>query len=104
MGYRTSVFDGGFATCGALIEGAEVELAEGWTGRDLAMHHIAFVALPDARTVVGLELVRLGKARALVRSVKGLHLNLPNDLYNGFTRTLATAAGPIDVGKPGSAR
>jgi hypothetical protein len=93
IGYRTSPFDGGFVTCGALIEGAEVELAEGWTGRDLATHHIAFAALPDARTVVGLELVRLGKARALVRSVKGLHLNIPNDLYNGFTRTLMTAAG-----------
>ena len=34
--YHTDVFDGGFMTCGALIEGAEVELAEGWTGRDLA--------------------------------------------------------------------
>ena len=36
IGYRTETFAGGFMTCGALIEGAEVELAEGWTGRDLA--------------------------------------------------------------------
>ena len=87
-------------TCGALIEGAAVELAEGWTGRDVAVHHIAFVALPDARTVVGLELVRLHNARAHVRSVKGLHLNIPNDLYNGFSRTLTTEAGTLVLTSP----
>lgn len=100
LGYHTETFDGGFVTCGALIEAAEVELAEGWTGRDLAVHHIAFAALPDGRTVVGLELVRLGKARALVRSIKGLHLNIPNDLYNGHNRTLATAAGVVNLTSP----
>lgn len=100
IGYHTETFDGGFVTCGSLIEGTEVELAEGWTGRDLAIHHVAFAALPDARTVVGLELVRLGKARALVRAVKGLHLNIPNDFYNGFTRTLAMATGPLTVASP----
>jgi len=100
IGYRSDTFDGGFVTCGTLIEGAEVELAEGWTGRDLATHHIAFAALPDGRTVVGLELVQLGKARALVRSVKGLHLNIPNDFYNGFVRTLATEVGPRALASP----
>jgi hypothetical protein len=97
IGHHSATFDGGFITCGSLIEGAEVELAEGWTGRDLATHHIAFAALPDGRTVVGLELIRLGNARVLVRSVKGLHLNIPNDLYNGFTRTLTTAAGAVSL-------
>jgi hypothetical protein len=100
IGCCTETFDGGFMTCGALIEGAEVEMAEGWTGRDLAVHHIAFVALPDARTVVGLELVRLQNARAYVRSVKGLHLNIPNDLYNGFYRTLTTEAGTLILASP----
>jgi|GEM_PF-218052 len=98
IGYQSKTFDGGFITCGSLIEGAEVELAEGWTGRDLATHYIAFAALPDGRTVVGLELIRLGKARVLVRSVKGLHLNLPNDFYNGFARTLATEAERSHLG------
>lgn len=100
LGYHTATFDGGFVTCGALIEGAEVELAEGWMGRDLAVHHIAFAALPDGRTVVGLELVQLGRARAFVRAVKGLHLNIPNDLYNGFTRTLMSGTGPLALTSP----
>ncbi len=100
LGHRSATFEGGFVTCGALIEGAEVELAEGWTGRDLATHYLAFAALPDGCTVIGLELIRLGRARALVRSVKGLHLNIPNDLYNGFVRTLTTASGRITLTSP----
>jgi hypothetical protein len=102
IGYSTDTFAGGFVTCGAVIEGAEVDLAEGWTGHDLAAHHIAFAALPDGRTVVGLELIRLGNARALVRSVKGLHLNIPNDLYNEFTRTIMSEAGATVFASPPS--
>jgi len=100
LGYHSTTFDGGFVTCGALIEGAQVELAEGWTGHDLATHHLVFAALPDGHTVIGLELIRVGRSRVLVHSIKGLHLNIPNDLYNGFARTLATASGPLTLTSP----
>jgi hypothetical protein len=93
-------FEGGFVTSGALVEGAEVTLAEGWRGRDLAVHHLAFAALPDERTVVGLELCRAGASRVCLRAVKGLHLNLANDLYNDFQRVLAAAGGDLLLRSP----
>jgi hypothetical protein len=100
LGCHTDVFAGGFLTCGAVSEGAEVEIAEGWTGRDLASHHIAFAALPDGRTAVGLELARMAGGRGYLRSVCGLHLNIPNDLYNGFRRTLSLESGAMTLTGP----
>jgi hypothetical protein len=96
----TASFDGGFVTVGAAFEGAEVALAEGWRGKDMAVHRIAFAALPDERTVVGLELCQLGAARGCVRAVKGLGLNLANDLYNGFERVLACEGGEVLLRSP----
>ena len=93
-------FEGGFLTWGALSEGAEVELAEGWKGRDLARHQLVLAALPDDQTVLGLEYCALGQGRGLLRQVKGLHLNIPNDLYNGFTRRLETSAGALELSSP----
>ena len=60
-------FDGGFLTWGTLVEGAEVELAEGWRGRDLAEYALVFAALPDERTVLGLEFCRMNPVRGLLR-------------------------------------
>lgn len=90
---RIDTFDGGFVTSGTINEGADAVFAEGWSGKDLAAHQIVFAALPDDRTVVGMELCRVGAKRCAVRSVLGLHLSLANDLYNGFRRTLQAASG-----------
>jgi hypothetical protein len=100
MGYHIDTFDGGFATCGAIAEGMEISLAEGWRGGDSARHQIAFVALPDGHTVVGLQHCRTRHRRTYVSEVKGLHLNVPNDLFNGFTRQLVTARGPVALRSP----
>ena len=93
-------FEGGFLTWGSLVEGAEIELAEGWRGTDMAVHQVVFAALPDDQTVLGLEYCRLNGARGLLRQVKGLHLNLANDLYNGFSRTVSTPAGEMALQSP----
>lgn len=91
--YRTTVFDGGFATAGTVIEGAELALAEGWSGSNAVTNRLAIVALPDDRTMVGLQLCRTADWMVHLRSVKGLHLTVPNDLYNDFTRRIDTAQG-----------
>ena len=83
-------FPGGFVTSGAVFEGAEVEMAEGWRGKDMAVHHLAFAALPDGHTVVGLEYCRMGEKRGYVSQVKGMHFNLANDVYNDFERGVDT--------------
>ena len=97
---RTACFDGGFVTCGTIVEGAEVMINEGWRGKDLAVHRIAFAALPDGHTVVGLEHVQAGQLRAYCHEAQGMHLNLPNDFYNRFKRTLTTAHGRVTLKAP----
>ncbi len=83
-------FEGGFATCGAVLEGMRLCIPEGWKGTESALHQIAFVALPDAHTVIGMELCRTANRRTYVAEVKGLHLNVPNDVYNGRSRAIST--------------
>lgn len=93
-------FDGGFISSGAVVEGAKLFIAEGWRGEDSATNHIAVAALPDGRTMVGLQLCRAANRRVFLKSVKGIHLNLPNDLFNGFKRCLHTASGTVILKSP----
>ena len=93
-------FDGGFLTTGAVADSEHVHLAEGWTGSDHALHQYAVAALPDDRTMVVLEYCRL-HVRSYLGAVKGLKLNVPNDIFNGCSRTYHTASGDLIVGGTG---
>ncbi len=91
---RTSLqtFPGGFATGGAVMEGVDVRIDEGAHCTDQAVTHLAFAALPDGRTCVGLQWVVAAEDRVgYLVSLKGLHLNVANDLFNAFCRTIYTA-------------
>lgn len=100
LGYHIDTFEGGFVTSGAVMEGVGLTLAEGWRGEESGLHQLAFVALPDGHTVVGLQHCRTVNHRTYLAEVKGLHLNLPNDLYNDFKRPLVTAQGTIVLTNP----
>ena len=95
VGYHIDPFDGGFVTAGAVTEGVGVTLPEGWRADESALHQIAFAALPDEHTVIGLQHCRTAHHRTYVATVKGLHLNLPNDFYNRFTRKVVTSQGEM---------
>ena len=99
IAHEQAEFVGGFLTWGRLALGCGSVADEGWvaapTGQ--AVHHLAFAALPDGRSVLALEVIRTGAVRALVLGASGLHLNLPNDLLNGSRRTLTTAAGEVTL-------
>lgn len=82
-------FDGGFATCGTIVEGESYEIAEGIRGRDAIRHRIAFAALPDDATVVGLQKADVGPAAIYLASARGMHLNVGNDVFNGYRRRLS---------------
>ena len=88
-------FDGGFVTCGTTTDGAEINLPEGYRETDLVQHHIAFAALPDGHTALRIELARNGPRRTYFRDVRGLKLNVQNDLFNGSARTWCTENGTI---------
>jgi hypothetical protein len=98
--YHIDEFDGGFVTCGKIIEGVDITMAEGWRGTDSATHQIAFAALPDNHTVIGLQHCRMNDRRGYVAQIKGMQFNLPNDLYNDYTRELITDAGKSTFTSP----
>jgi len=97
---RIETFDGGFLTYGAVTEGLDLAIDEGWRGEQPALHQIVFVALPDGRTVVGLEHCRTLENRCYLAELKGLHLNVPNDLYNGFRREISVSRRTLSLVSP----
>lgn len=100
IGHASTLFDGGFATIGALAEGGNSKWADGWFAADAAIHWIAVVALPDGRTMVGLQFCQTTDWHTYVTDVKALHLNVPNDLFNGCRRTFYTEAGECVLHAP----
>jgi hypothetical protein len=79
-------FDGGFATCGRYRWIASSNPGEGASPEDVAVAQTAMVALPDDATVVVLQ--RAAATRPVyVNQVLGLNFNMPNDVFNGGTRT-----------------
>jgi len=79
-------FDGGFATRGRYRWIASANPGEGAAPEDVAVAQTAMVALPDDATVVVLQ--RAAAARPVyVNQVLGLNFNMPNDVFNGGTRT-----------------
>ena len=79
-------YDGGFAACGAYMAHTNGLIAEQISEEDTAKVSIAYAALPDDATVVTLQYAEAPK-RIHLSSVKGLYLNIANDLFNDFKRT-----------------
>ncbi|MBD2847652.1 hypothetical protein IDH44_20875 [Paenibacillus sp. IB182496] len=86
-GYR---FDGGFATWGSTLHRTQGQLAEGQQDHDIARSRIVCAALPDGATMVVLQQAVALERRVYVNAIRGLHLLMPNDLFNGGTRTYYT--------------
>lgn len=98
--YHVDAIDGGFVTCGSVYEGVDINLAESWSGTDSALHQIAFAALPDNHTVVAMQYCRMGNRRGYVATIKGLHLNVPNDLFSNYERHIHSASGQLHLTAP----
>ena len=99
-------FDGGFLTWGRVAEGADMTIAEGWSGGPAALSDIVVAALPDQQTMIGIHRVRTVDHFAGIISAKGLHLSVPNDVLNGSARELdaETWAGRLIAGESGNQR
>jgi hypothetical protein len=95
-------FDGGFVTSGAVHEGVNLNIAEGWSGGPAATTQLVVAALPDDRTVVGIQLCRAADWWVYLSSLKGLHLNIPNQLYNGYRRLVSGDGGDVVLERPGA--
>ena len=80
-------FPGGFVTSGRMLVHTQDLLAEGQADHPLARSHIACAALPDNTHMIVIQYTKALERRSYVREVKGLHLLMPNDLFNGKRRT-----------------
>ena len=85
-------FEGGFATFGRVTVHSRQPFAEGDADADVADIDLACVALPDDRTVVVLQRASVGP-RTWLRTVKGLFLQVPNDVFNDMQRSGTDEAG-----------
>ncbi len=91
--------EGGFLTCGTVMEGMNLA-AESLSLSDMARHDIAIAALPDERTLIGVERIRIHDKRAWVVELKGVHLGIPNDIYNGCHRIIHGPNGSLELTTP----
>ncbi len=85
---QCETFTGGFATCGHIVVTSKVHVSEGDSDTDIAAIDLACVALSDDRTVVVLQRAR-ALDRPYLREVKGLFLQVGNDVFNGGKRCVA---------------
>ena len=88
-----ALFEGGFLTWGSVDISAEVRLESHANDEMLATKRIVFAALPDDATAVVLQYACAAEHRVFLRTVKGLMLSIPNDIFNGNFRTFYTALG-----------
>ncbi len=94
-------FDGGFVTCGSVMEGCNITVDEGASCTDQALTWIAFAALPDERTCVCIQYVVAASDRVVyLVELKDLHLVIPNDIFNGSNRRIMSAAGSALLAAP----
>lgn len=102
LGHQLASLGGdGFVTCGAVMEGVNTSFGEGSSCTDQAVTHIAFAALPDGATCLCLQYVVAAADRVgYLMELKDLHLAIPNDLFNGYRRTVWSSAGRTDLHAP----
>lgn len=79
-------FEGGFATCGEFEWWSKEHVAEGSADEITAVQQQMFAALPDDNTIVVMQKAQTIK-RTYLRTVKGLFLNIPNDVFNDKSRS-----------------
>ena len=94
VAHSESACTGGFVTCGRIITRSEQHCCEGDLPADIAVEDIAFAALPDDRTIIGIQRARAIR-RAPLTEIKGLLLQVPNDLYNGQQRNYIGEKGRV---------
>jgi hypothetical protein len=101
--HQETLFPDGFATCGRLRWKSEKLYAEGEPDVEMAVEDLAVAALPDGVTLVGLQRCR-ALCRVFLTEVKGLLLQIPNDVFNGSQRLYTWADGGVSLrGRDGQA-
>lgn len=101
VSHRDHMIDGGFVTCGTTAATSEDFAAEGQHKEVLAYKDVAVAALPDDESMIVIQYA-VTPIRAYLTQLKGIYLNMPNDIYNACKRTYYTQHGAMEIdGAPG---
>lgn len=95
-------FAGGFVTSGVTAVCSDEFAAEDQHKEILTYKNVACAALPDDETMVILQYAT-ANMRCYLTSLKGLYLNVPNDIFNAGSRTYYTACEKLQIPGAGSA-
>lgn len=88
--HKEHMFAGGFLAYGISNMHSEMQIAEGESPKETdAIQKSVFAALPDDTTAVGMHYAKT-ITRTFLRSVKGLTMMMPNDIFNKKVRTYHT--------------
>lgn len=86
VSHREFLFENGFATYGKTQIYSDSFISEGQKGEILAENRIVFIALGDDTTCVLMQKCTASMPVSYIHSVKGLFLNVPNDIFNDNKR------------------
>ncbi|MDD3694693.1 MAG: hypothetical protein PHG44_01855 [Lentisphaeria bacterium] len=78
-------FPGGFMSMGKFETVSEKQLAEGQSDEIIAQTQIACIALPDQKSMLFMQYAQTLQ-RVYIKYIRGLMLQLPNDLFNDWQR------------------
>ncbi|MCL2478885.1 MAG: hypothetical protein FWF22_05245, partial [Treponema sp.] len=92
IGHREQTFPGGFITSGSTICYSDNFVAEGQTREDVANKIVAFAALPDEKTVLGIQYA-VSPNRIYGSMIKGIFWHIPNDIFNNCRRRIKCEKG-----------
>ena len=99
--HQDRCFPGGFVTSGITAVFSNDFAAEGQHKEILAYKDIAAAVLPDDESMIVIQYAKT-PMRAYMTHLKGIYLNVPNDIYNGCTRTYYTEKDALRIdGAPG---
>ncbi len=94
-----SLFDGGFLASATIAEGNHNFVPEGLLLTNQATSRVVYCALPDGHTMLVMHRCT-ANIRVFTRAIKGMHLNIANDIFNGMKRTITTVSGDITLDAP----
>ena len=101
--HHEETFEGGFITWGRTTVRSRQMVAEGRPDdNELCTQDVVFAALPDKTTAILLQRAVTSNRRSYVNSVKGLHLLIPNDIFNGNRRVYYSGCGARELQGVGS--
>lgn len=92
--HQETMFPGGFLTYGKTRCMSTNFIAEGQADDCQAVKTIAYAALPDDATILCIQSAT-AENRTVIRTVKGLQLNIPNDIFNHCVRSYRYEGGEI---------